>query len=350
MQNSRQMNNKSSLKISTAFKYYSRFYLYSICLSLVVRLITYTACVISKTNRIQYTEIIDNWWCPSLFREFLTRTLFEMGWKQQEFGKAVGIEINKIIENNKNYVILNLCSGCSGPSDIINKIINTNRNTNHIYHKITTILTDLYPEKDSWNEICDTNSNITYNHKSTDATNIKLKQFDLHVHQSDKMETIFKNKQVIRTLTSSFHHFSPELGTKIFYDGFINNDIVIICDVWTDKSLKRFLFKFVFVVLMAGHTSVFHVIRFWLFQSKSNIVRRIIKCIILIKLWPLFLFAWNHDSSISEARFYSIDQIKTMAKNAVEKANKQYTIRDVPIYNPKGIRSMTLFICTPMEN
>eukprot|EP01084_Bolivina_argentea_P132321 233519_1 len=321
-------------------QFYLLLFLGSICLSLFVRLMAYFSCLISKTNRIHFIEIIDEWWCPPIFHEFLTRMLYEFVWKKM-FGTKVAFEIEKIVKNNKCEIILDLCSGCGGPSEIINTMINSKRDKKN---KILTILTDLYPEYDSWSQICDNNTNITYNKESINAANMNVNQLTLY-----KNNSIIKNKTIIRTLCGSFHHFKPDLCTEIFYDGFINDNIVIICDPWSNKSFSSFLRKFIIINVMS-HIGLFLVIKFWLFRSKLNINKRIIKCILLITLWPIFVFGTNHDQSITEARLYSDYQIQNMAQKAAKQANKKYLLQNIPIFIFEGQRAMTLFVCIPQKN
>eukprot|EP01084_Bolivina_argentea_P165110 286907_1 len=206
-------------------------------LGVIVALFCYYKCRTAKeTNRWQWIEFHDQEWCPNIFKEWLRRGyLYENVWNHY-LGpcKELTQIISKFIDQYNISLILDLCSGSCGPSDIINKTINKTR-TNTSIQPVTTIVTDLYPQIASWKAFSANNENLLYIEKSVDATNINMNEIS-------KTFDITENKSmVLRTIFLAFHHFSHKLCVKIFEDVFKNKDMIVITDVTADKSLINFL-------------------------------------------------------------------------------------------------------------
>eukprot|EP01084_Bolivina_argentea_P010044 18731_1 len=148
----------------------------------------------------------------------------------------------------------------------------------------------------------------------------KIKQVLNNHNQSNDSNTIEK-LITVRTIFGAFHHFQPNLCTKIFEDAFKNNDIIIIGDGYANKSFINFMIMFlIFVILLPFGT--IKCIKFWLFEEESNVFKRIFYSIFVTIFYGICLFVIIHDTVVSCARFWDENSLKEMSEAALNGINK----------------------------
>eukprot|EP01084_Bolivina_argentea_P123933 219611_1 len=221
-------------------------------------------------HRCHWYEYGDLKWIPSLYHQFGRQFLYQVMWKNGfKMANIVSDIILPFINKYNISLILDLCSGSCGPSNIINQNINKNNNQNN--QCTTTILTDLFPQISVWKLLSKTNQNLLYCSKPIDATSIKM----------DLINQIYskKNKKCsirLRTIFFAFHHFTPELCDKVFLDVFKNNDMLMICDPFSDKGYDCFIAYVANLLLMPYGTWL--VFKNWLINDNTtNIMNKLLK-------------------------------------------------------------------------
>eukprot|EP01084_Bolivina_argentea_P047578 87678_1 len=140
---------------------------FAVVAGLIMLLVCYYQCKMSDINRWHWLEIHDENWCPNVLKEYLRRILYEICYADYLCaGDRISKVILPVIKKHNISLILDLCSGSCGPSTIINQYINKVSDKNK---QITTILTDLFPQINSWKVFQSKNKNILYSTEPIDA-------------------------------------------------------------------------------------------------------------------------------------------------------------------------------------
>jgi hypothetical protein len=100
---------------------------------------------------------------------------------------------------NDKVSVMDMCSGGSGPNDLISKQVN-HLLLSKVDKPVKFYLSDLYPNLSTWKWVCANNPYLSYIPESVDAT----KPFNFP--QSDR---------VFQTFYCCFHHFEDEFARKI---------------------------------------------------------------------------------------------------------------------------------------
>lgn len=161
--------------------------------------------------RFQGVEIQDTPQCPSFIRDGVTDYLGFVVSFLNVYGPIAPV-LQKVLEESKETEVIDLCSGAGGSLIRLSPLIPEIK-------KI--ILTDLYPNENSFKKAKAKNpSLIDYSMESVDATNFKRKG--------------------LRTLFTSFHHFSDENASLILKSAFNERQPIAVFE-FTDRSVWSLL-------------------------------------------------------------------------------------------------------------
>lgn len=161
--------------------------------------------------RFQGIEIQDLSSCPNFIRDGVTDYL---GFVINLLGiyKPITPILKKVLEKTSESQVIDLCSGAGKNLVILSP---------NLPEMKKVILTDLYPNEESFKKTKCLNSNlIDYSMNTVDARNYKEKG--------------------LRTLFTSFHHFSDEDATLILKSAFDERQPIAIFE-FTDRSLWSLL-------------------------------------------------------------------------------------------------------------
>lgn len=228
-------------------------------------------------KRLRLFEFEDQSWFPSYIRNYLTDFL-EFLFVNFALYKPVINLIENILPTTADKQIIDLCSGGAGPITQIQKYLKEKGN-----HNLKIILTDKYPNLDKFKHIKKKlNGEINYIEDSIDATNVP------------------SELKGVRTLFTSFHHFSEEMGKKILKDAY-NKKVAIAIFEAMDRSWYSLFLTLplpLFVLLFTPFIKPFKLSRlFWTY---------IIPATPLVVLW---------DGIISVFRIYNPQELLDLTKD-----------------------------------
>lgn len=234
-------------------------------------------------KRLHLFEFEDQTWFPAYLRNCLTDFLEFLFVNFNLYKPTVSL-IKDVLLSTNNEQIIDLCSGGSGPIKQIQKYLQEKENL-----KTKIILTDKYPNIDKFKHLKKKSSaEINFIANSVDATNVP------------------EELKGIRTLFTSFHHFTEETGKKILQDAY-NKKVAIAIFEAIDRSLYSLFLTLplpLFVLFFTPFIKPFKLSRlFWTY---------IIPVAPLVVLW---------DGIISVFRIYNPDELLLL----VEDLNKNYS-------------------------
>jgi len=167
------------------------------------------------SKRRQLFEIQDYPWVPSGIREGVTDYL-QFTLKETGLYNIVSSHILKILMKTGHQQIVDLCSGGGGP------MVHLLDGLNAFDKKYKLVLTDLYPNIESYQFHKKNNSQISYSEEPIDACKVP---HDL---------------KGVRTMFTSFHHFDDQKAKGILKDSFDKKMPIAIFE-FTERNLLTFL-------------------------------------------------------------------------------------------------------------
>lgn len=178
-------------------------------------------------KRIQAIEFEDYAWFPGQWRNFMTDFFHYQMKTFNLYRPAVDLLAQALRQTNKQRIV-DLCSGGSGPLALIQKQLKQQHGLD-----VPVCLTDKFPNLPAFEKIVEeAEGEIRYSVESIDATNVP-----------DTLDGF-------RTIFSAFHHFPPELATRILQDSVDKRAPIGIFEL-SNRSLSAF-----FQVLLAGPLSI----------------------------------------------------------------------------------------------
>ncbi|MCV6605820.1 MAG: hypothetical protein OIF34_10980 [Porticoccaceae bacterium] len=175
-------------------------------------------------KRLHLIEVEDQSWCPDAIRNGITDIL--------RFNLNTGKIYHPIIplfkstlEKTGSNQVIDLCSGGGGPWPSLLKALDDNPD-------LQVHFTDKYPNTETLDDVAaEFGSRTTVHRESHDATNLDL------------------NLQGLRTLFTSFHHFTPEGARSILKDAVAKNQAIAIFEFTHRSPLAIFLMLFAFIAV-----------------------------------------------------------------------------------------------------
>jgi hypothetical protein len=193
-------------------------------------------------HRIQFIELHEQPWFPSSLRDNVTDAL-QFGFNLLRAYEPIVPLLQSVIDSAKNgpnspQSIVDMCSGGGGPwLDLSQKLrCSSSENTAGNSAAIKVWLTDKYPNLEAFQNVsASSDHHITYYSESVDAMNVP------HTLKG------------LRTMFTSFHHFSPEDARAILQNAVDAGESVGIFEI-TRRSLSTIAIIFVGVLLLFFHT------------------------------------------------------------------------------------------------
>lgn len=142
-------------------------------------------------SRIHLFELEDQPWLPAVIRDAGTAYL-EFAARLMKKGQTVAPVLSEALHRASEDRIVDLCSGGSGPLPMALAAIEQIEE-----RVVSATLTDLYPNKNAFQQITANNPAIRARYDPVDATAVP------------------KDLAGLRTLFSGFHHFRPALARRI---------------------------------------------------------------------------------------------------------------------------------------
>lgn len=163
--------------------------------------------------RLQLTEIEDLAWCPTTVRDYATGYLRYIISLTDTYRVAAPLLVDALKRCGTS-TILDLCSGAGGPW------LRLQDQLRALGYPVQVTLTDRYPNSDAMEYI------------------ERLGRTDLHYSPiPTDARTASTGPTVLRTLCTSFHHFSPEDAQAILAAAVASGDGIAVLEV-TERSLR----------------------------------------------------------------------------------------------------------------
>lgn len=229
-------------------------------------------------KRIHLFEFIDLPWLPNVIRACMTRLMIVMHnlIKAPDDLKTL---IEKVLPLSEKNCIVDLCSGSGGPLISVHQQIQQEHHTKDL----DLVLTDLYPDQALATRLNRGNDNkISYQVSPVDATNV-----------DDSLKGV-------RTLVGGFHHMKPKMAKQILEDAQAKAQPICIYEI-SDNSLPTFLWWISIPTIFIMTLFITPFARPFTWQQAFLTY--------LIPIIP-FCFAW--DGAVSNARTYTLDDMKQL--------------------------------------
>lgn len=231
-------------------------------------------------KRIQLFEFEDLSWFPNWIRICLTRLMIVMHTILQSKSELAKL-LSKVLKDANTSKIIDLCSGSGGPMPEVAEELRSN----YGFNSIDLTLTDLYPnilEADKINAVDDP---IHYDVNAVDATNLS------------------NQYKGLRTMISSFHHMNKTSAHSILKSAFDDEEAICIFEI-SDNSFPKLLW---WVSIPINFITCLFITPFVKPLTWYQLVFTY-----LIPIIPIF-FAW--DGAVSNARTYTINDMKSLTQN-----------------------------------
>jgi len=240
--------------------------------------------------RQELCELHDLAWTPRWIRRLHTDSLLLFWQLDRYYDHATELLCEALTASKTNHVI-DLCSGSGGPLPSIQLSAHRSaaEHTNQIRNfKIT--LTDLYPNVESWKQICNSSrqqglpSNlIDFNPNPVDATSCPVSGF--------------------RTIFGSYHHFPPLLARKVVENAVKTRSGIAIFEGATRTAYNIFFFFPIFTTFLLAPLVTPFIRPFSFFRLFFTYVI------------PVALFMHLVDGTVSCLRSYTHNEFKELIRD-----------------------------------
>jgi hypothetical protein len=184
-------------------------------------------------RRIHFIELHEQPWFPSSLRNDITDAL-QFGFNLMRAYEPILPLLQGVIDSNHQQSVVDMCSGGGGPwPDLSRKL--QSRDAAHSAG-LQILLTDKYPNLDAFQSVsASSHLHISYYPEPVDAMNVP------------------RALKGLRTMFTSFHHFSPKDARAILQNAVDAGESVGIFEI-TKRTPSTIAIIFVGVLLMFVHT------------------------------------------------------------------------------------------------
>ena len=224
-------------------------------------------------RRYQLFEIHDHPWCPTLLRDLFTDALQAI-WNRTNSYHPIAPLLTEALAQTHSTQILDLCSGAGGPWFRLIKDLDPTT---------TVRLTDKYPNQEAFTAaLSKSNGRITFDPRSISATEVPS---DLHG---------------LRTMFSTFHHFTPPEAREILANAVEQNQGIAILETAgrNPRTILGVCVIPILTLLLTPKIRPFHWSR-----------------ILLTYILPAVPFALCFDGLMSCVRAYSHQQLQELVQS-----------------------------------
>jgi len=181
-------------------------------------------------RRVQFIELHDQAWCPSSLRDYVTDAL-QFGFNLLKSYAPIAPLLQSALDSTGSISIVDMCSGGGGPWFDLSRRLQCGTSGSV---GLQVWLTDKYPNLKAFQNVRATSENrIAFYPESVDATKVP------------------RELKGLRTMFTSFHHFSPDDARAILQDAVDAGESIAIFEVprraWSTISLT---FAFVFMLFI----------------------------------------------------------------------------------------------------
>lgn len=229
-------------------------------------------------RRVHLFEFTDQAWFPELLRSSALAFLETMYRLSREASRLFATKILEVMQETNTFEITDLASGATGP------ILHITQELRQLRGEQTGVtMTDKFPAHSGMEKVAAFNDPmIRYLSQSIDATNVP------------------EALSGIRTIFGAFHHFAPDLASKVLRDAFEQRRSIVIFEVAARKF--PLLLSSCFLPLIV------------VFITPLIRPRRVSQWLLtyVIPILP-FVIAW--DGFVSVLRTYTPDELREMTKD-----------------------------------
>lgn len=227
-------------------------------------------------RRIQFIEIHEQTWLPSILRHEITDAL-QFGLNLFKAYAGIAPRLQGALDATDGTTIVDLCSGGGGPWADLSRRLRGKSGSLDVW------LTDKYPNIEAAKTIgADSAKNIRYYPTPVDAACVP------------------RDLKGMRTIFTSFHHFSPNEGRAVLQDAVDAREAIAIFEI-TRRASSTMGFMFAWVVVLCVCTPWIRPFRwsrlFWTF---------------VIPVIPLVLL---FDGVVSCLRTYKLEELREIVES-----------------------------------
>ncbi|KAL0934178.1 uncharacterized protein CTRU02_210977 [Colletotrichum truncatum] len=249
--------------------------------------------------RFHLFEIDDQPWFPSFLRAHVQEALHAT-WVNQfpvlqtasPARIAAQILQHTLGSRLASYTFIDFCAGSGGPTPAIERAVNRHLTTQK-QPNVNFVLTDLYPNPESWARAAAKSDHIGYEPKSVDAANAPR---DLLASYGDN------GKKVFRLFNLAFHHFDDPLATAILKNTLETSDGFAIFELQ-----GRDLYSILMPAILGIGTFLMAPIFAWKLRSLT--------ALIFTYLIPILPFVLVFDGYISALRTRTPEEVKALMRS-----------------------------------
>jgi hypothetical protein len=183
-------------------------------------------------RRVQFIELHDQPWFPSSLRDYATDAL-QFGFNLLKSYAPIAPLLQSALDSTGGISIVDMCSGGGGPWLDLSRKLQSGKPEKE-RSDIQICLTDKYPNLEAFQNVrAATGNRITFYPESVDATKVP------------------RELKGLRTMFTSFHHFSPDDARAILQDAVDAGESVAIFETTRRAwSMIGLTFAFVFMLFV----------------------------------------------------------------------------------------------------
>lgn len=284
---------------------------------------------LTNKKRIHYVEIHDLNICPSFIRDWGTNVI-KLNYSMQlaQNGKKTTVikecipYITDILDKCNATILLDLCSGAGGPCPVIQRHLNDQNDTHKDVKLISVIMSDLYPAVKNWEDLCKEIENLSFIQQPMNALNIF------------KNEQKLVNKNKVRSMFGSMHHFTQDQVQQILSDVIEENDGFFALELFNNDFIEYLVTS---IMLFFPINPLIRTFQMKPFPWKAFI------------LFPVCSWIWMHDAYVSFARLHKKEQWLELANKCSQNKEKNYQWNVYTLSLIKNIVTINIYTGYPLE-
>jgi hypothetical protein len=211
--------------------------------------------------------------------------------------------------------VIDFCSGAGGPIPTIERIVNEKRAAQG-KQPIPFVMSDLYPNLDSWMEVCSrSKGSLSFIPQSVDATDPPVSATSATSPASRTIEGFRSDTRVFRLYCLSFHHFGDKMARKVLESTMQTADGFAIIEL-QDRYLSSF-------ALMLGHLPLIYTTA--IFRCWKDVLM-----LLLVYIIPIVPVVNTFDGLVSCLRTRSFKDVMALidARIQASKSAEKLAVKD----------------------